>query len=273
MGGPEARRLLSLHHLTVREVSPPALVEIAAEVGLRQVCIFVRAPSRALDLFPLVADEPTRRDVARRMAHTGVAVHNIEVFSLTPRTQVETFRATLEVGAALGAKRATALVNDADDSRALQTFAAFCQLAGEYGLRVGIEFMAFAAVDTLDKAVRLLAEAGQANADLAVDALHLQRTGGSVDALAALDPALVGYAQICDAPLDMPRERWFDEAVEDRLVPGTGELPLRAFLAALPDCVIDLEVPSRQLQARGLDAMERTRLIVAATARLLSGIG
>lgn len=49
------------------------------------------------------------------------------------------------------------------------------------------------------------------------------------------------------------------------MIPGRGELPVRAFLEALPaDLVIGLEVPLRSREQAGQDHLTRARLLVNA---------
>lgn len=266
-------RALALHHLCATDASPQALVEIAARLGVGDVSLFVRPPSLKLDIFPAIRDEAAARDVARHLRDAGVGLHNIEVFTISPRCDIVAFRADLERGAAMGARRVTALVNDADEGRALANFAAFCALCGELGLAVSIEFMAFSSLTTVEAGAAFVSASGEANATLLVDALHLQRTGGSPARLAAIDPALIGSAQICDAPVPGLLDA-FQEAVENRMVPGEGDLQLGDFLEALPAGVpVDMEVPLGVMRDRGVSAFDRSSLVVSATRRLLDTHG
>jgi hypothetical protein len=62
----------------------------------------------------------------------------------------------------------------------------------------------------------------------------------------------------------------------NRLVPGSGEFPLRELVRALPpDLPMDVEVPSKDLQVQGIAPVERARLAVKASRDLLqeSGVG
>ena len=52
-----------------------------------------------------------------------------------------------------------------------------------------------------------------------------------------LDPDLIGYCQLADSELAPPHANYFMDACFAREVPGTGELPLREFVAALPNRV------------------------------------
>jgi sugar phosphate isomerase/epimerase len=103
-----------------------------------------------------------------------------------------------------------------------------------------------------------------------IDAMHLYRSGGTAADVAALDPGLIGYAQLCDVPLVALHDDYGAEARFDRRVAGDGELPLQEFVDALPaDCVIGLEVPMRDKALAGLGPVERLRPAVAAARALL----
>src|SRR5438874_2708207 len=76
---------------------------------------------------------------------------------------------------------------------------------------------------------------GSDGAGLLLDTLHIKRCGVSAAELAAVDPALLGYLQLCDAPARPPGGDATVEARTGRLLPGEGELPLAGLLGALPD--------------------------------------
>ena len=90
--------------------------------------------------------------------------------------------------------------------------------------------------------------------------------------LAGAHPERFPYAQLCDASAAAPgtaRRALFDEAVEARLLPGDGELPLAALVAALPaGATLSVETPTRALAAAA--PAERARQAMAATRALLS---
>jgi len=171
-------------------------------------------------------------------------------------------RAGLERGAILGAARATAHVHDAEEGRAIDHFAEFCELAAQYGITVGLEFTGFSAITNIHAAARVISGSGARNAGLAVDALHVFRNGMAVADVAA-HASMISYAQICDGALAMPEGGYFNEAVEDREIPGSGEFPLAAFVAVLEHAVpISVEVPMHRLREAGVSARERARRAV-----------
>jgi sugar phosphate isomerase/epimerase len=80
--------------------------------------------------------------------------------------------------------------------------------------------------------------------------------------IADVDPALLRYAQICDASADMPgpgdTPALIREARTGRLLPGDGVLPLADLVAALPDTAVPaVEAPCRAIA--DLPAAERAR--------------
>ena len=99
--------------------------------------------------------------------------------------------------------------------------------------------------------------------------MHFFRSGAGAADIAALDPNLIGYVQLCDVPLISKHSTYMDEALHERMVPGTGELPLLDILAALPPhLVLGLEVPQRPLAEAGIGPHERVARCVEATRNL-----
>lgn len=261
-------RLIALHHLCLCELSPPDLVRIAARHGVAAVTLFVRPPSRALDLFPLVTPGAVLRETRAALRETGVRVHNTEVFSITPRRDVADFAPDLAVAAELGAERVTVLVNDEDVVRASANLARFCEMAAALGLKVSLEFMPYAVVRSVAGAVAMVRAVGHPALSILVDTLHLIRGGEGPEAITPDIAPLFGTSQISDARLVPPADP-FDEAVRNRMVPGEGDLPLRALLAALPQGTpLDIEVPLEDLAAQGLSPDDRVQRLVAAALRL-----
>lgn len=260
---------LTLHQLCLRDVAPADLPAIAAEVDVPSVSVFVTPPSPDLDIFPRIQPGQGLRDFVSACDANDVAVHNIEVFSVGPDTDVAAFAPALDMGAEIGATRLTALVQDPDADRAKAAMAALADLAGARGIAVSIEFMKFSELRSIGAGEAFVRDAGHENLSLLVDPLHLFRTGGNVSDLAVTDRRVIGAAQICDGPLKAPKSP-FGEAVENRGIPGEDEFPLREFLAALPaGCPIDIEVPLKRFADAGVSPLERATRLVTATRALL----
>jgi len=263
-------RPLSLHQLTALDATPAELVGIAGALGCARVCLFTHVPGEARHLFPMVTSDK-REPVAAALAQAGVRLHNLEVFPLTPNVDLDAFRAGFEVGAGLGAARATAHIHIDDKGTAIDAFGRLCDLAAEYGLAVGLEFNGFSKVRSPTAAAAIVRGAARTNGDIALDFLHAIRSGATVSDVNQI-ANLVGYAQICDGPLTIAREARWREAIEERALPGEGALPIGAMLAPLrADVVIEVEVPQASAMRAGVPAIERARRAVEAARRFTVG--
>jgi len=259
----------SLHHLTVLEASPFELTSIAAAIESPAICIFANLPRPEFQ-FPAL-DLSSRHEMASCLAATGTTISNVEFFWIEPEMAFDRFRRPMELGAFLRAKRIVVHIHDELIQRAVDNFGRLCDIADDFKLSVGLEFMRFTpGCDSLEKAVGIVRAAGRKNAGVAIDALHLARTGGTPAQVANLDRALIGYGQLCDAPEQMPKERQLYEAMEERMIPGTGALPIAELVAALPpDTDLDLEVPLKAMRLQGRTALERAQLAMSGAMRIL----
>jgi sugar phosphate isomerase/epimerase len=107
-----------------------------------------------------------------------------------------------------------------------------------------------------------------------VDALHVARSHTTLDDLRALPPALLHYAQICDAPAgkDFTVEQMVHTARCERLLPGEGGIdPARIFAALPADVPVSVEVP-HQVRAAQVGDVAWARQALAASRRLLEAV-
>ncbi|MEN3975400.1 TIM barrel protein [Emcibacter sp. SYSU 3D8] len=262
-------RPLAIHQITAMEASPPDLLTIAGQTGCQHACVFVHLPSPNVP-FPAVT-RAMIPEMQARMASTGATVSNIEYFPLTEDVDLDAFLYALDIGAELGAHRLVTHIHDHDDNRAADNLARLSALAAERNLAVGLEFMGLTpACASIARAVRFIDLAGKpANAGIAIDCLHLVRTGGTPADVAALAADYFSYAQLCDGPDLSVQDDYLPEAM-NRMVPGEGVFPIAAILDALPGATaVDVEVPSTTGQQQGISALDRARRAVEAGRRLL----
>lgn len=259
--------LLSLAPLTINEAGPVELITAAAAGGFDAVSLRVIGAPGVETVPPITA--ALAAEIRGRLADTGIRVFSATGIWLTPDFHIGQAERALATAAELGAKYCLAAGADEDWPRLAENFAALCRAAARVGLRIGVEFMPYLPVKNVAEAARLLHDAAQPNGGIIVDALHLARSGGSPADVAAVDPALIAYAQLCDAPRVRPAtmERR-EESLHNRLYPGDGELPLFALMDALPrDVTIDLETPCAADKHLPFD--ERARRAGAATRQFL----
>jgi len=80
-----------------------------------------------------------------------------------------------------------------------------------------------------------------------VDALHFARSDSSLADIGAMPRHRLHYAQICDAPAEIPAttEGLIHTARCERLLPGEGGIDLAALFRTLPDDLpISVEIPT-----------------------------
>ena len=256
-------RPISLAHLTVLDTTPPELVTVAAAAGFRTIGIRLTAtPSVGVPPYDILRDGPVLRETLLRLADTGVSVLDTEFLRFEPDQPVGVPEGFLEVSARLGARYVLVMSAEPDEARTIDRFCQLCDDAARYGLHVGLEVAISTGVRTLAHAGSILAKTARPNASILIDALHFSRSGGRPSHVKQVDPALLHYAQICDASADMPgptdTPALIREARTGRLLPGEGVLPLAELIAALPaGAPLAIEAPCRA--TADLPALERAK--------------
>jgi sugar phosphate isomerase/epimerase len=275
--------LIGIGHLTMLDVAPPDWVTLAAGAGFDAVGIRVAAAGPTEEPWPMGIDSPMLVETRRRLADTGVSVLDVELIRLTPDSASAEYEALFEVGAHLGASFVNVMADDPDLARIHDNFHILADKARPYGLRPVIEPMVYMRVRNLADAVFVAQGSG---GGVTIDPLHVRRFGATPDEVRAIDPSLLLYYQLCDAPLEGPsgpaRPRRLPrgqsaglsaaqyESRAARLLPGEGELPLDEIVAAMPaDIPVSVEAPNLALRDE-IGATEFARRARAGVARLLS---
>jgi sugar phosphate isomerase/epimerase len=260
---------LSLAHLSELDVPPLELVELAARAGFASIGLRTSPASPGGVEYPLRAASE-QAEMRRRLAANGVKVLEVEMVPLSGSTRVADYQPMLEVGAAIGASRLTVGGDSADFSAVAERLAEMAELAQPYGIAVDLEFMPFRPVQSFSHAADVVTRANHPNAHILIDALHVFRSGSSLDEIARVDPAILGPIQLCDAPATPPpAAELIVEARTRRLLPGEGGLALSALIDALPpDIQFGVEVPLAG-QRPDLDPGARLALLVSATREFL----
>src|SRR5882724_3771589 len=104
------RNPISLEQLTITDVSPLELVDIAGSLGCQHVSLFVRPSERPPEWFPLVTDRALRQELRNRMADYGITPYTVDYFHLSPNVDVDSYLPALErLGGCCDQKDASAL--------------------------------------------------------------------------------------------------------------------------------------------------------------------
>ena len=248
---------LSLAAGVLPEFEPPEVVSAAAVAGFEMVGIWFD---------PDTWSRTRAREVRQRMDDSGVATLDMEPVFVTP--DGDCGFELIDAAAAVGARNVLTVSRGLEPVRFADRFAELCDHAAPAGITVVVEPTVLYSVTTLAEAQQVVALAARPNGAILADNLHLDRAGGEpIAALRQLDPALLPYAQLCDAPA-RPADRsvpgLFDDARDRRRLLGEGDLPVREYLASLPAGIpLSLEIRSRQLRDHYPDSTERAARVHA----------
>lgn len=268
---------LGIELLSVFGLDPVAHVTLAADLGCGHISTgLTQVPfnPHGYANWSLKDDPALRREMIAAMRDRHVTISLGEGFGVRPGVDMRDRAGDLDLMAELGAQCLGAVGMEPDSGRSTDQIGILVELAAARDLQVTIEFAPGLAIATLDQAVALVREIARPHFRVLVDAMHLYRSGGDAVQLAAIDPGLIGYAQLCDVPLVAEMPDYMREASFERRAPGDGALPLAAFVAALPPGIaIGLEVPMFARAAAGEAPIDRLRPAVAAAATLLKQMG
>lgn len=266
-----AERRISLGHLTIIDTPTPELIRIAAETGYDYASPrFMSGGLPGTDI-TLSRNPELLRQTRAAVAETGLGIHDIELARIADGIDPLSYEPDLAIGAELGVGSVLSSIWTTDHRFAVDSFGRLCALAAQYGQTVNLEFLPIGGVDTMAGALAVLAETAAPNGRLLVDLHHLHRSRESLAELAATPPELIGFAQVCDAPGEIPTDR--DEMIRiiraGRDYLGEGGCDPGAMLRALPDVVYSVEIPNddhlRRYGARGhaRRCLETTRAFLA----------
>lgn len=252
---------LTLGYLTLN-AGPLETIDAAAAAGFKSVGIRITNRRVGHPYFAdVVGNDAMIREIRARTEGHGLRLSNISAYHLFPDVTLDDMKKVIDTTVALGSRILVAHSYMPIDDRLIDFFARYTEYAAQADVRIAVEFMRYTYAKTLDQLTDWLDRAGQSNAGYLLDPLHFDRAGGSVEDIRKIDPKRIVFVQLCDARSrsDNPtEEQLLEEARNERLPPGQGDLSLHAYLDALPEDVeIEYEVPQPSHMSLSVD--ERAR--------------
>jgi sugar phosphate isomerase/epimerase len=111
-------------------------------------------------------------------------------------------------------------------------FALLAAQAADAGARLGIEFLPWSNIRTVDEALRLVEDAGHPAGGIVIDVWHVERAGTSPDELAALPLHRIVGVELADADGEVVGTL-FEDTVDRRRYCGEGSFDLAGMVTAL----------------------------------------
>lgn len=262
---------IAIEFISVLGMPPVEFVKLAADLGVVRIGMAPRPittnPHGYAD-WDLLKSPALKREVRAALADTGVQVALGEGFLVRDGVDRDEWATMLDLYAELGAP----LVNAVNMAPSPEAFGQLADMARERGMQATVEFLPIMPPASFAHALAFIDACGSDNGRVLVDAMHFFRGGSTIDELSACSPERIGHVQICDVPMPAHTPDYGMEAREERLAPGEGDLPLAAFMAAIPPhVVIGLEVPQVSKALQGVSPAERLAPMIASARAMIDG--
>jgi sugar phosphate isomerase/epimerase len=265
---------IGIENISVFGLPPVEFVNLAAELGCQHISTGLTNFNFGVHDYPAFSlrdDAALRREMIAVMRDRGVSISLGEGCTIRPGVHASDYARDLDLFVELGTERINTVSMDPDFARTCDEFAKMTELATQRGLRVTTELAPSLTVPDLPAALKAVQLVNNPEFRLLIDTMHVIRSGSTPSDIAALDPGLIDYVQICDAPRAPRFESYHEESMFERMVPGEGELGLLDLVAVLPaDRVYAIEVPLRSEALAGKGPAERLGKCVQAVRRLLA---
>ncbi len=262
-------RTISLAAGTILDVGPADAVDVAADAGFPAVGIWFDAATWT----DAVADEVRARADGR-----GLTLLDIEPIIMVPEggSGSDNGEAIVDAALRIGARNILVASRDGDDARVAARLHELAARLDGSEIRLVLEFLPIMAVRSLPQTLAIVHDADHPRLGVLVDSLHLSRAGHQPADLAGIDPNLLPYIQVCDAPAapaDTTLPTLLHEALHGRLLPGDGALPIADLLTTVPDVPLSMELRSESVRASYPDPVARARAVREAMERVLTVSG
>lgn len=206
------------------------LVESAAAAGFDGVSVVPSVYKRGR------RDEGlSEADMVAILGHYGVFVSEVEAAGAwlwaddaaaeRPRQSMSDDE-LLRVASVLGARTLTAVHFGprTNAERAAEPFARLCDMAADEGIRVSLEFPAWAGINDVATAWSIVQQAARSNGGILLDAWHHRRSTSDDEALLAIPGDRITALQLADGTTNPSGPLEAD--VLERRLPGEGELEI-----------------------------------------------
>jgi 2-keto-myo-inositol isomerase len=261
---------LCLNTSTIQPTSLLDKIAIAAETGYEAIELWIA------DLVAFQQEGGTLAEVVGHLRQNGLSVPDVialQGWTDAPEEAwpqvLEEARRAMDLAAHVGARHivASPAQGRVDLSRVARRYAALLALGRTMGVLPAMEFLGFVEhINDIQTAWSIVAEAGDPDGSLVLDAFHQYNGGSSLEDLGALPLDRVAIVHIDDAPAAPGPGHLRDE---ERVYPGEGVIDLAAMLRLLRDggyrgpLSLELFNPGywredpRHVAAHGLAAMQR----------------
>jgi sugar phosphate isomerase/epimerase len=245
-------RILTFGFLNLNSIPGPAptphdVLRASASAGFRSAGLRISGRRVEDECLPIIGNQPAIRELRSIAEDSGMRISSVAAYGQFPETSIDDYKRVFDTIADLGSDLCLMNVYFDDMSAFSDRLAALSDISKDRNIRLGLEFMPFSGLKSIQSTTEVLIASAAENAGYVMDALHIVRSGGTMDDVRAVDAAKIFLAQVCDAKaIGAPRsnDELIDEARNHRAYPGEGEIDLFGFVDALPEGMeLEIEVP------------------------------
>jgi sugar phosphate isomerase/epimerase len=236
------------------EISPVNMVRIAGEASYNAVGLWVE---------PGINWHPeTTSAVRAALDQFSLVPLDVEVIWLQPGADPDpVHHQIIAIGGELGARNCLIVSSEPDRDNTKRLYEDLCHHAEAAGLRACLEYMGITEIKTLDDALDVVSAVDHPSGGILVDAFHHERVGHAPEKISEIPRQWLSYVQLCDMPdrgIVTDYHAYLTDALDGRLAPGEGAVPLAEMIAALPaDLPVSLEIRSRHYRETYRDPVAR----------------
>jgi len=251
-------QLVSLASGVHPDLLPEEMARVAGEAGYNSAGLWVEPGKN----WP----EGTTSRVQSELKNHDLIALDVEVIWLQPGAKPDpVHHRIIDIGCELGARNCLIVSSEPDITNTKRLFQDLCERAGAAGMRACLEFMWITEIKTLADAREVVEDVDHPAGGILIDAFHLERVGLQPAELADVSQKWLPYVQLCDVPdrgQITDNEKYLEDALDGRLAPGEGKLPLAELLGYLPEKIpVSLEVRSKYYRDAYPDPVERAKMI------------
>ena len=250
-----------LNAATIKATPLEQQIELAGKAGFAQIGLWNS------DVDPAMARGETLASIKSRLDDAGLRVGEfcflpgwMDADAAKLKTTLAEARRLSEMTSALGSDLLVTIpsIKPGWLDGAPDRFRQVCAVAGEYGVRVALEFPGIAAeVNNLGAAYDLVSAAGAPNGGLIIDTFHFTLGGSKIEDFARLKPGDIILVHVSDA-LDLPPEK-LRIPHDNRTFPGEGTINYRPIFSEIKRLKyvgpVSLEVWNSEYQKRDPELM------------------
>jgi sugar phosphate isomerase/epimerase len=190
---------LGIEFISVFGLPPVEFVHLAADLEVGNISLGLAPLDANPHNYPSysLSDAALQRHFKAALRDRGVALALAEGFFVVPGRDVSAYAGEMDLMAELGAQRINTLALEPEPGRLDEQLGALVEMAAQRGLKTTLEFIPGMQVGDLAAAAATVRQVGRPEFSVLADTMHLGRSGATGAQIAALEPGMIGYAQLC----------------------------------------------------------------------------